>query len=502
LAFGSSLRNWETVSILQQLSISNRITATVVTNSTQQLVQDQPRNTDLDLSVLDPSNNALLTVEASSPTISSDTLPAKEASPKVLVLEYNGYDAMNNLVDSYHGWDNVVCSRIQQERLAYQNSTLDNALLPILVNITGPCIDLYHASGYGTGNFIGLFYGLRLMARVHEDVGLSITCTDASEDPAGLILPWLTGWFPPRTEPLSPDHALRHVSEEQSCFSYHHSPIAHLVHQIQHDFRRMAIGLVGIPGPDHPSAQFARDHLNNTVSDDGTAIQWQLDVSPSNDPIFPSVELDDAVIHFRCGDLMISENPHFAFVKFRTYTQHISSDARSIGIITQPFATPQGDLGQSRWVDQLGAAQDRCRAVVTALVEDIQARHPHSRVSVHNGPNETTALAYARLIMANQTIAGISTFGVFPAVSTFGTGYLSRPEGNFPNYWMFNPRVDELVDNVRIFTDGDVMMVAEMKALWETKGEAAVLEWFRSDITNPAADAAEADQAGTSTAGE
>jgi hypothetical protein len=454
-------------------------------------------HTTADDSVSDQGVDASRAVQASEPT-------AKESSRKALVLEYNGYDAMNDLVDSYHGSGNVVCERIRQERLEHQNSVDSNELLPIVVNISGPCIKLYQKSGFGTGNFIGVFYGMRLMTRVHQNVGLSITCTDASEDPAILILPWLTGWFPPRTEPLSPDHALWQASQEQKCFNYQESPIAHLVHQIQHDFRRMAIGLVGIPGPDHPSAQFARDYLSeSTRANDDTAIQWQLDVSTDNAPLFPSVEVDDAVIHFRCGDLMISDNPFFGFVKFETFMQHISSDARSIGIITQPFATQQGGVGQSRWVDQLDVAQDRCRPVVTALVADIQARHPQSRVSVHNGPNETIALAYARLIMANQTIAGISTFGVFPAVSTFGTGYLSRPKGgNFPNYWMFNPHIDELVDNVRISTDGDSLMVADMKTLWETKGEAAVLEWFRSDSTEPAAGEADVNKPGTSTAGE
>jgi hypothetical protein len=121
---------------------------------------------------------------------------------------------------------------------------------------------------------------------------------------------------------------------------------------------------------------------------------------------------------------------------------------------------------------------------------------------VHNGPSETTALAYARLVMANQTIAGISTFGVFPAISTFGTGYLSRPNGNFPNYWMFNPRVDELVDNVHMYTDSDFLMVADMKTLWETKGEAAVLEWFRSDIQDTDVNTTKVDEPDSTTVEE
>jgi hypothetical protein len=86
---------------------------------------------------------------------------------------------------------------------------------------------------------------------------------------------------------------------------------------------------------------------------------------------------------------------------------------------------------------------------VGALVDYIDRRHPHARISVHNGPNETIALAYARMIMANQTVVGISTFGVFPALSTFGTGYLHQPHGPFVNGWMSTPvRIDTLASNV------------------------------------------------------
>jgi hypothetical protein len=57
------------------------------------------------------------------------------------------------------------------------------------------------------------------------------------------------------------------------------------------------------------------------------------------------------------------------------------------------------------------------------------------RIMIHNGPNETIALAYARMIMAKQAIVGIGSFGVFPALATFGIGYIR-------NRTLLSPQID------------------------------------------------------------
>jgi hypothetical protein len=167
-------------------------------------------------------------------------------------------------------------------------------------------------------------------------------------------------------------------------------------------------------------------------------------------------------------------------MRFKGYTQYISPEARSIGILTQPFA----DGGQARGADASSAVRDRCRIVVTALVDYIQERHPKSRIRIHNGPEETIALAYARMIMANETIAGISTFGVFPVLSTFGRGYLRSPEyptGRGPNMWTLKPRLDTLVNNLHLVVEKDRIMVADIRKLWETGGKQAVVAWFKNE---------------------
>jgi hypothetical protein len=64
-----------------------------------------------------------------------------------------------------------------------------------------------------------------------------------------------------------------------------------------------------------------------------------------------------------------------------------------------------------------------------ALVDYLQQRHPNVRITIHNGPKETIALAYARMVLAQQTLACLSTFGIFPVLATFGTAYLHQPRG-------------------------------------------------------------------------
>jgi hypothetical protein len=432
----------------------------------------------------------------------------QEKSFKPVISRWEGIDDMRYFAQSYYqGQNNTYCQRIDDERANHSlvegistESDKSTSPQPLTMEISFGCQELYAQSGYGTGNYISLIYGLRLATAVHENVGLNFTCHDADATKASLIVPWLTGWYPPRSQ-TSPSRYPQ-VSVDEGCSPYRTTHISLMYQEMQFDFRRMAIGLVGIPGDNHPSAAFAKQYLSVGSSnyEEGRthARQMHLDVDPNN-PVFPrgSVELDDAVIHFRCGDLMDSDHPNFAFLKFASYVQDISTEARSIGIITQPFAkvandtvdtdtstndTSSGSLGQERWYDASSTTKDRCRTVVSALVDYIQERFPTSTVTIHNGPTETIALAYARMIMANQTVAGISTFGVFPTVASFGTAHLHQPHGPFVNGWMFWPRrIDELAPHVSIVRDRDYIMVADLKVLWETQGAPGVVAWFQTE---------------------
>ena len=116
------------------------------------------------------------------------------------------------------------------------------------------------------------------------------------------------------------------------------------------------------------------------------------------------------------------------------------------------------------------------------LLDFLQEKFPKARVTIHNGPNETIALAFARMVMANQTIVGITTFGVFPAIASFGTGYIRKPLKKGPNQFLMNPPIDQLADNVILMDEPNLLMAQTVRAMFQKpNGQDLVLEWFKND---------------------
>ena len=158
--------------------------------------------------------------------------------------------------------------------------------------------------------------------------------------------------------------------------------------------------------------------------------------------------------------------------------KHLSPTLKRIGIVTQPF------------IDNDDDSSDRCCILIEDLVKYLQERFSHAIITIHNGPKETTALAYARMIMANQTYGGISSFGIFPVVATFGQGYIRQQHiKRGPYKWIEqSPRIEQYFNNVHVVgvddeDDDDKMMLkgGEIRGLWDSAGSATVLEWFRNE---------------------
>jgi hypothetical protein len=399
-------------------------------------------------------------------------------SQEPVVITWDGLEHIEAIMARAWQGGSYLCHHVHKTR-----GEAKNALLPITVNITFGCKELFEKAGCGTGNFIVVMYGMRLVTQVFPNVGLSISCTDAEQTKDELIMPWLTGWFPPRS-PDTPS-LFPMVKPKDVCGWIWTSPIARMYKEMRYDFRRMAVELIGIPERTHPSATFVETARslkrlgtgNSAVLPSDSVLQISPVPIASVNAKQPSLEMDDAVVHFRCGDLMNSNHSAYGFMTFNGYTRLISPQARSIGILTSPF-----EGGQVRKWDSGPTIRDRCVIVVSSFVEYIQKRFPNARVRVHNDAKETIAITYSRMIMANQTIVGISSFGVFPAIGTFGTGYLRRPDyHNAPNKWVLSPPIDELADNVVLFDEPKRIMAASIKELWETRGKEGVLEWFWND---------------------
>jgi hypothetical protein len=405
-----------------------------------------------------------------------------------LVISWSGLDAMEALVDTI--WErNYFCDAIKAARrnwtapLQAENVTGEKTL-SITLKLSFGCRDLYTNGKTGSGNYLQALYMMRLAATVLEHVDVRVACHDAEATKRDLILPWFTGrwhWRRRSKEKLlqvaESIKKNRRVVRYETCRPFWDAPIGLMHQEIQYDLRRMAVSLLGAI-PDHPSAVFLRNPSQLSLQ----RFEPQLAHILEGGPLFRNVTLDDAVIHFRCGDLLTTNLTSYGFMKFSGYTRHISADARSIGILTQPFQDKKKQ--QQRTQDADFTSRRRCRTLVVALKAYISRRHPTTRVSIRNDPNETIALTYARMIMANQTVGTMSTFSAFPVVATFGTGYFLRPKKWSPNVWMRNHpnMIDELTDkpNLVLFDEESVLVGPQTTDLWNAQGVNAVLGWFRS----------------------
>jgi hypothetical protein len=166
-------------------------------------------------------------------------------------------------------------------------------------------------------------------------------------------------------------------------------------------------------------------------------------------------------------------------MKFSFFSRIISLEARSIGIVTQPFK------GQKRGTDGKQKNEQRCKIVVHALMDYLQDKFPNARISLRNNPSENIALSYARMIMANQTIAGVSSFPLVPAMATFGYGYIRKPTSGVFG-WLVAPPVDTMADTrstIFLMDEPGILTSATLVKLWDkdADGEAKILEWFQND---------------------
>jgi hypothetical protein len=430
------------------------------------------------------------------------------ATATTKVIEWRGVKDMKSfMIRSWRG--NKFCETMQRRKKTHGR--------PTHLNITFGCQDVFSNIGSGAGKFLSAFYGVRLAASVLGDVSVQMTCPDAVKEQTSLILPWLMGSFPFRggashvvadqrdvvmtssggirgsgSESEGGSHISKNASNrfqmptiKEACGRYALCPIGRMLPDIRYELRRMAVALVGVPHENHPAAAFADRYLwNPKDSNDDNDLAFsdntmQLSVPDRGEPpLIPGVVLDDVVLHFRGGDLFDSDHPGYGFMKFSAFSKCIPPNTKSIGIVTQPF----DDGAQHRKGDASSEKRQRHRVVVMALVDFLQDKFPQARVTIHNGHTETIALAYARMIMANQTIGGITSFGAFPTIASFGTGYIRKPFDKGPNQFLMNPPIDQLADNIILMEEPNLLMARTVQIMFQDPtGQDLLLEWFKND---------------------
>jgi len=370
---------------------------------------------------------------------------------------------------------------------------------PVLYSVYYDSEGLFENANVGQGNWITAFYAMRLQA-LQVGADLEISCRDAEDRRTEHILPWLNGYFPARYGHGPGATTDAGGGSPPFPFPYPHPPskkepslhwglceppnyeLAEMAPFVRYDMRRMAIAVAGIPHPGHPIEAWAEQHLWGVSPPSYSGPPDQDDVMQLPDPrrgdppLVPGIEVDDAAIHFRCEDLMGSHHPSFGFMKFAAYGDIIRPDVRSIGVVTNPF----DDAAQNR-----GGAGSRadvklaCRTVTYALRDFLEDRFPSARVRLRNGRNETVVTSFARLILANQTIVGISSFGIWTAISSLGTGHIRRPDyPKAPNEW--SPPLQDMYDDIELFDAPKVLPAAVATRMKDGQMD-ELLEWFRNE---------------------
>ena len=442
----------------------------------------------------------------------------------------------------------------------------------IYVHLEFSCQDLYKHSKHGTGNYIQAIYFMRLAVKYTPNVRLklNVTCIEnnSPEFYTNYVLPWFTGvWYTPNTTAVSRFidririllHTQRYQSYRRSmhydnyCGYFKANPTAILYREMQYDVRRMAIALVGTQPflNDDDSTKIRRRPLSREIEiflrdniyeepldqniiqyarNDNSKMMRSIHQNVSLRPgtaherintkttnIVPLIQLqqpnnkiifDDAVIHFRCGDLLSTRLVAYGFLTFHGYSRHISSSVQSIGILTQPFGkvkngtntdilskvgstVAEGTGQQATLISDQERSLDtndeiiarRCRTLVYAFQEYLEEKFPKARVQIRNDRSETIALAYARMVMAKQVVGSMSTFSIYPIIGTFGTGYYLRPKIEDPSYWVANNiyPVTKIWDiRTVIFNEKAKLLGTQTKDIWDAYGDDVVLEWFRT----------------------
>jgi hypothetical protein len=305
--------------------------------------------------------------------------------------------------ESFVFWNGGQARLCDLLRAMTLRSSLEEKIVPTLMarpllNVTMDCVAMNKNENFGQGNWITALYSVHLAA-VRAQVDHQMQCRDGRQSQMQLLLPWFDGYHaaPNETDPWPYFGDM--PSQVEACTGqYPNIRVDKMADKIVDDIQRMAVSLVG-----------SRD-----------AIRWHPSIPEDQEPLIPHVDLDDVAIHFRCGDVMGgAKRNDFGMIKFSEYKKWISPNARTVGILTQPFEKERNRAKDAGRVDA-------CRKATYALADNIQSYLPNATISIHNGINETLPLAFARLAMANQSFTSLSSFGIFPVIGTFGQGYFQQ----------------------------------------------------------------------------
>ncbi|KAL3921151.1 MAG: hypothetical protein SGILL_002897 [Bacillariaceae sp.] len=341
----------------------------------------------------------------------------------------------------WKGAQSRLCDRFKDEKKKLKEQKKKKATLHSYLQLS--CDSVHQRRQHG--NFLVGFYSMKLAA-LHFGAGFSFRCNEDFEETLSLskkkrLLLW---WLQSTRETVGGTKARTY---------------SHAINETLYD----------PPIPSKKDAcqgmgKISLQYTSEYVRKDLRAMATELTPSFRNEN--KTLDIDEAAIHFRCGDVISSSIPktdnNYGLLQFQAYQKRIPENVTSIGIVTAPFTNSSGARKQDR--PHMGM----CQSIVERLVSYLQQHFPGATIQVRNDPHESIPKVMSRLILANYTFCARSTFCLYPAVASFGTSYVQ--EGGVAYFF---DAVSKAYDNIHLMRD-PFLRSAEINE----KGFNYTLEWL------------------------
>jgi hypothetical protein len=276
------------------------------------------------------------------------------------------------------------------------------------------------------GNFILGYYGMKLAALAFE-YEFEFACSDK---PTNVSSDYLLWWL--QTDRQKRTKYNDYYDKYQINRTLFNPPVPP---------RKLACSGMG-----KASLQYTGEYARRDLRNMAIALQPSFQATTKNNNGMETIStLDEASIHFRCGDVLSSHIPandkNYGLLQFQAYKKYIPSHVKTIGIVTAPFS-----VETSRNEDRKYTA--KCRKVVERLVSYLQESFPNTTINIRNDPTESIPMVMSRLILSKYTFCVRSTFCLFPAVATFGTSYVQQDGVAY-----FLNEISQVYDNIRLMKE-------------------------------------------------
>lgn len=192
-----------------------------------------------------------------------------------------GHQVLENMFNGVIKGRNPLCQTLRRHRMANPSGSMLRYVLTL------SCRDAFQQAVAGTGNLIHAILYIHLTAKTFAPITVDIQCIDGENEKDSLILPWLMGSATYTEDSYSQSEVICRKTASEI-------PIHELLPELRRKLARMVLSTTG-----HFPTEL---HLSTSgVISDRTSISQNMSRI--------QMELDDVVIHFRCGDILV--NPQY-----------------------------------------------------------------------------------------------------------------------------------------------------------------------------------------------